>query len=352
MLSGKTVKLVLYEVIQFACLSVPIFVIMERFASLMRHVRGGDLTAYWLVVAASIAYVTSVSLVVWVPLKYFILTSRRFISEITAWRPVALAYVIVCPLPCFGILLASSKVQTDGGHRFDHFTELGVSLVFTSLIVVDIVERIRPLPLTGQADGLEADFELPSPVLTHLEQVATVSSQLSPERGQNGSLRQVEPGTGSLGSRWRDTDGYATRASSASYLYSSRFPSGCLRFLWIREPRVEVFVDSFLFWMDTTEMLRAAEVSSVYYSNWIFPIHIVAYLSTLRLILPPSSPLLGVLGVFLQDLPFLVIRICLVALFGYVTPLLYIMKNLFVCLTYVYFIFLTKLKVFNRTSMF
>lgn len=25
-------------------------------------------------------------------------------------RPIALAYVIVCPLPCFGILLASSKV--------------------------------------------------------------------------------------------------------------------------------------------------------------------------------------------------------------------------------------------------
>lgn len=85
MLSGKTVKVVLYEVIQFACLSVPIFVIMERFASLMHHVRGNDLTAYWLVVAASIAYVTTVSLLVWVPLKYFILTSRRFISEITAW---------------------------------------------------------------------------------------------------------------------------------------------------------------------------------------------------------------------------------------------------------------------------
>lgn len=85
MLSGKRLKLIIFEIVQFACLSVPVFVIMERFASLMRHVRGGDLTAYWLVVAASIAYVTTSSLLVWVPLKYFILTSRRFISEITAW---------------------------------------------------------------------------------------------------------------------------------------------------------------------------------------------------------------------------------------------------------------------------
>ena len=67
------------------CQCVPLFIIMERFASLMRHVRGGDLTAYWLVVAASIAYVTTVSLLVWVPLKYLILTSKRFISEITSW---------------------------------------------------------------------------------------------------------------------------------------------------------------------------------------------------------------------------------------------------------------------------
>lgn len=198
---------------------------------------------------------------------------------------------------------------------------------------------------------MDGDFDLPSPVLTHMDQVVTVSSQLSSaDRGQNG---QVETGTGVSGSRWRDTDRYGTRSSSAPYLYSSsRYPSGRFGFLWVREPRVEVFVNCFLFWMDTTEMVRVAEEPSIYYSNWIFPIHIMAYLSTLRLIVTPSSPLLGCLGVLSQDLPFLVIRICLVAVFGYVTPLLYIMKNLLVCLTYIYFIFLTKLKVFNRTSMF
>lgn len=83
--SGKTIKLILYEVLQFAALIVPIFVIMERFASLIRDVRGRDLTAYWLVVATSLAYVTSVTLLVWVPLKYLILKRRRFISEIKQW---------------------------------------------------------------------------------------------------------------------------------------------------------------------------------------------------------------------------------------------------------------------------
>lgn len=83
--SGKTVKLILYEGLQFAALIVPIFVVMERFAGLMRDVRGRDQTAYWLVVAASIAYVTSVVLLVWVPLKYLVLRRRRFSSENQQW---------------------------------------------------------------------------------------------------------------------------------------------------------------------------------------------------------------------------------------------------------------------------
>lgn len=85
MSSGKTVKLVLYEVLQFAALIIPIFVIMERFASLISDVKGHDVTTYWLVVAVSIAYVTSVTLLVWVPLKYLILKKRRLIREITQW---------------------------------------------------------------------------------------------------------------------------------------------------------------------------------------------------------------------------------------------------------------------------
>lgn len=85
MFSGKMAKLVLYEVLQFAALIVPVFVIMERFASLIRDVKGWDQTAYWLVVAVSVAYMTSVTLLVWVPLKYLNLKRQRFISKVTQW---------------------------------------------------------------------------------------------------------------------------------------------------------------------------------------------------------------------------------------------------------------------------
>lgn len=190
-----------------------------------------------------------------------------------------------------------------------------------------------------------------------MEQVTTVSTQVDTERSQNGSAPQIESGNGSSGGHWRDGgEAYRTRTLNRSYIYSSStsspFSSGPLYFLGTRDPRVEVLVECFLFWMDTTEMVRAAEVPAVFYSNWVFPVYIMAYISTLRLVLTPGSPLLLFSGVVLQDLPFLVVRICLVAVFGYVTPLLYIMKNILVCLSFIYFIFMTKLRVFNRTSLF
>ncbi|XP_013873796.1 transmembrane protein 236 [Austrofundulus limnaeus] len=145
--SGKTVKYILYEVLQFAALIVPVLVITERFASLKSYMDGQqNMTTYWLVVAVSIAYVTSVTLLVWVPLKYVILKQRKFITEISHWRPTALAYLILCTLPCFAILIAGSKDQVDDYH----FSELPVSLVLFSLICVDVIERIRSRRLTGK----------------------------------------------------------------------------------------------------------------------------------------------------------------------------------------------------------
>lgn len=61
MAPGKTIKLVLYELLQFVALTMPIFDVMERFGRLIRKVKGGDHTAYWPVVAASFAYMTFVT---------------------------------------------------------------------------------------------------------------------------------------------------------------------------------------------------------------------------------------------------------------------------------------------------
>ncbi|KAG7525862.1 hypothetical protein JOB18_033043 [Solea senegalensis] len=357
--SAKTLKLILYEVLQFAALSVPIFVVMERFAGLVRDVRGQDQTAYWLVVAASIAYVTSVTLLVWVPIKYTILKQRRFLREVTQWRPAALAYLVLCTLPCFAILIASSKVQVDRGHRLDHFAELPISLVLFSLICVDVIERIRPCRLTGQSDSLDPDLDYPGPILTHLEQVSTVSSQLQPDEGHSG---HAEAKNGIASGRWQHFSGspgrstLSSRAPSTAYLYSSSSHpisySGHLGFLWRRDGRSEMFVDSFLFWLDTVEMLRVAEEASIFYSHWVFPIYIVSFLSTFRMIITPHNSLLSTAGVLLQDFPFFVIRVALIVIFGSVTPLLYPMKNVLVTLTFIYFTFLVRLRIFKRRSMF
>lgn len=124
--------------------------------------------------------------------------------------------------------------------------------------------------------------------------------------------------------------------------------TGPLRFLCAS---ADVFVDSFMFWMDTVEMVRVAGHPLVYYSGWVFPIYIFSYLSCLRVVVMPHSPLLSSLGVVVQDLPFFFVRVGLTAFFGFITPILYLMKNLLVCLAFVYFNFMTKLRVFNTERM-
>ncbi|KAL6103982.1 tmem236 [Pungitius sinensis] len=353
--SGKTLKLVLYEALQLAALAVPVFVVMERFAGLMRDVRGRDLTAYWLVVAASVAYVTSAALLVWVPLKYLILRRRGFISEVTQWRPTALAYLILCTLPCFAIFAASSKVQVDRGLRLDRFAELPVSLVLLGLICVDLTERIRPCRLIGQSDSLDSDFDPPGPVLTQLERVTTVTGQLPADEGPKGPT-QTPPQARNGGAPGRRRDLAAPPAAAAAYLYSSplrrRSRSGPLGFLWRRDGRSEALADGFLFWLDAAEMVRVAGEPAVFYSAWVFPVYALAFLSALRVVVAPHNPLSASAGVALQDVPFCVLRVALIAAFGFVTPVLYPLKNVLVSLAFFYFTFLARLRIFRRQSMF
>lgn len=364
--SGKTVKLVLLEILEFAALVAPVLVVLERFARLLLKLSGNQ-TTYWLVVAVSIAYVTSVTLLAWAPLEYMVLKRRRFITDITQWRPTVLLYLVLSTAPCFGIVIASSKVQMMAGpQRLDHFTELPVSLVLFSMIFVDILEKLRPYRLMGPADDLDPDMILSSPILTNLEPVTTVSGQLPPEPRPdegtpNGVPRAVEPElrNGAPSGRWQDstpaTSTYtSSRTSSAAYLYTNRprASSGPLKALWRRDPRAELFVESFMFWLDTAEMIRIGGAPDVFYSAWVFPVYILSFLSCLRLVITPNNPVHSWAAVALQDFPFLVLRVALLVVFGYVTPVLFLVKNILVCLTYVYFTFLTKLKIFKRRSMF
>ncbi|KAM6977346.1 transmembrane protein 236 [Aplochiton taeniatus] len=378
--SGSRLKFALCEVLQFAALCVPLFIVMQRFAAIVAKVKslaqppGDGSTAYWLIVASSIAYVTSTALLVWVPMKYMVFTKKKFLTGRKKWRPVALVYVIISTLPCFAFLIASSEVQINKNIKHDTFTELPVSLVLFSLICIDIVERIRHCRLTGQANESERGADIPSTVLTHVEQVTAVTpitpaapGSVAPrptapaptptaagqpnERDQNGTGTRPEI-NGMIPGRPFSVSGLSSRSTSTTAYHVSPYTyTGPLRFLCASDARAEVFVDSFLFWMDTVEMVRVAGHPSVYYSGWVFPIYIFSFLSCLRLMVMPHSPLLSSLGVALQDLPFLFVRIGLIAFFGFVTPLLYLLKNLLVCLAFIYFNFMTKLRVFNTERM-
>lgn len=79
--SRKTAKLVAFELLQFAALAAPPLTVLERFARLVRLHNG--LTSYWLTVAVSIAYVTSATLLAWLPLKYGV--RKRRTSENQQW---------------------------------------------------------------------------------------------------------------------------------------------------------------------------------------------------------------------------------------------------------------------------
>lgn len=255
-------------------------------------------------------------------------------------------------------------------------------------------------PFLPPANDVERDAEIASTVLTHVEQVTPVTpvapvtpavpgpavpgpavpgpavpgpaapGQAVPtpmppgganqfnDRNQNGTGARPEtngtvPGVAGNPGRPFSISGLSSRsASTTAYHIPPYAYTGPLRFLCASDARADVFVDSFMFWMDTVEMMRVAGHPLVYYSGWVFPIYIFSYLSCLRVVVMPHSPLLSSLGVAVQDLPFFFVRVGLFAFFGFVTPILYLMKNLLVCLAFVYFNFMTKLRVFNTERMF
>lgn len=76
---------------QFAGLCVPLFIVMQRFAVIVAKVKASEQppsdtsTAYWLIVASSIAYVTSTALLVWVPMKYMVFIKKKFLVGRKKW---------------------------------------------------------------------------------------------------------------------------------------------------------------------------------------------------------------------------------------------------------------------------
>lgn len=209
---------------------------------------------------------------------------------------------------------------------------------------------------SSAADSLDPYFDMTGPVLTHLQHVTTVTGQPQAHEAQASGTPEVR--YDAPAGRRRDSAAPSLRAASTTYLYSPslrlrpRSHSGRLGFLWRKDARAEAFVEGFMFWLDTVEMLRVAGEPSVFYSAWVFPVFISSFLSTLRAAITPNNPLLSSAGFALQDAPFFVLRVALIAVFGSVTPVFYPLKNALVSFTFFYFTFLVRLKIFRRHSLF
>lgn len=129
------------------------------------------------------------------------------------------------------------------------------------------------------------------------------------------------------------------------------FQSGILRMMSQQDVRAEIFLWSFLLWSDTIEMVRVAGHHAVYKSGWVYPVYIFSFISLLRMIFTPQNPLLHSLGILLQDLPFIFVRLALIIYLGTITPVLGLCKNILVTLSYIYFNYLTRFRIFSTFEL-
>ncbi|XP_015338766.1 transmembrane protein 236 [Marmota marmota marmota] len=364
MASGKLIKLIVFELLEFAAFSVPTLVVMEQFATAYQTTRNvSEPTHYWLIVSCSIAYVASVTLLIWVPIKVILYKKRHLYKKITGWSrsqsfkaieseeegsPWFLPSSACCILVASGVytdfisnILVQVQKNINGSADLlpDALPDLPVSLVLLSLILVDIIEKIRIYPLRGSEESNE-DGHIHT---TSLQQIKTVTEQVrqnevSPASPQRANPTQVSRPLGAVTQR---------HVPVLVGPQEPSFDSGILRTMSRRDVRAEVFLWSFLLWSDTVEMLRIAGHSAVYKSSWLYPVYIFSFISLLRIIFTPKNPLLNSLGILLQDLPFVFVRLSLIIVLGTITPILGLCKNILVTLSYVYFNYLTKLRVFS-----
>ncbi|XP_020036570.2 transmembrane protein 236 [Castor canadensis] len=338
MASGKLIKLVFFELLELAAFCIPTLVIMEQFATAYQKTsKSSDKTHYWLIVSCSIAYVASVTLLIWVPIKVLLYKKRHLYRRITGWRPVLMMCVVLTTLPSFSFSVAVTEVQKNFNVSADplpdSLPDLPVSLVLLSLILVDIIEKLRIYPLRGSQKSFEDEHSH-----TSLQQIKTVTEQ----------VRQNEENPAA-----KTTIGLRPHSQVLAVVgpQEPSFHSRILRTMSHRDVRAELFLWGFLLWSDTVEMVRVAGHPAVYKSGWLYPVYIFSFISLLRMIFTPKNPLLSFLGILLQDLPFIFVRLSLIIALGTITPVLGLCKNVLVTFSYVYFSYLTKLRLFSSFEM-
>ncbi|XP_078390908.1 transmembrane protein 236-like [Cetorhinus maximus] len=354
MISGKKIKFVVFEVFQFAALCAPTIVVAERFASIvMEKSSPADLKSYQLIVACSVAYVACVSLIIWVPLK-LLMFKKRILSNVKEWQPALLMHLIFTTLPCFGFIIAGSQAQ-DGITVIKNFSDLPVSLVIMCLILVSIIENLRNWQLTGKIVGHFSDstFAINGPVLTNIEQISTVSAQQVKGHEEKVTEDEIASSVAPRASnKSQSVLQLRSHATSTEHSTSEHKVPASLKVLAVNDYRAEIFVTSIINWLDTVELVRVAGLQGVFTTGWVYPIYIFSYLSLFRIVLHSANPFLPSLAIMLQDFPFFFVRVSLIGVMGFVTPVLYPLKNIIVITTFIYFNYVTKSKYFNHIQQF
>ncbi|XP_078083821.1 transmembrane protein 236-like [Mustelus asterias] len=361
MISRKKVKFVVFEILQFVALSVPTIVVAERFASIvMKKGSTVDFKSYQLILACSVAYMACVSLIIWVPMK-ILMFKKRILSNVKEWQPALLTHLIFTTLPCFGFIIAGSQVQhgsaTNQSNSIQNFSDFPVSLVIMCLIFVNIIENLRKWQLVGKIDGMfgDAAFTSNGPVLTNVEHISAVAVQ--PDRAQenqtaakvteNEFASSVVPRTSSRSQNQLQSGSHSTSVEDSTLEH--KIPAS-LKVLAVKDYRAEIFVSGIINWLDTVELVRVAGLNCVITTGWVYPIYIFSYLSLLRIALHSANPFLPSLAIMLQDFPFFFVRVGLIGVMGFVTPVLYPLKNIIVVITFIYFNYVTKFKCFNQSQ--
>lgn len=252
--------------------------------------------------------------------------------------------VVLTTLPSFSFSIAVTEVQKSingsANNLPDTLPDLPVSLVLTSLIVVDIIEKLRTYPLRGKQKSHEDTRIHP----TTLQRIKTVTDQVKQNEG-NPEAPQPAQRTKAPAAVTRGP------APEQAGPQEPSFQSGVLRAMAQRDVRAEIFLLSFMLWADTVEMVRVAGHQAVYRSAWLYPVYLFSFISLLRIIFTPQNPLLNSLGVLLQDLPFIFVRLGLIIDLGTITPVLGLCKNVLVTVSYVYFNHLTKFRIFSTFEL-
>uniref|UniRef100_G3SEN4 Transmembrane protein 236 n=1 Tax=Gorilla gorilla gorilla TaxID=9595 RepID=G3SEN4_GORGO len=334
MASGRLIKFVVFELLEFAAFSIPTLVITEQFATAYQGARArSDNTHYWLIISCSIAYVALVTLLIWVPVKVILHKKRYIYSKIKGWRPVLMMCVVLTTLPCLTFSIAVTEVW-----NFDFFCYKIMRFYNFFLSVFEIFPR-RNQMMSGSENG-----HIHSTSLRHIK---TVTEQVRQSQ-ENAASPQATNST-----QVSQPSGAMTRSQESVFMgpQEPSCDSGILRMMSRRDVRAELFLWSFLLWSDTIEMVRVAGHPNVYKSSWLYPVYIFSFISLLRITFSPQNPLLNSLSVLLQDLPFIFVRLGLIIALGTITPVLGLCKNILVTLSYIYFNYLTRLRIFSAFEM-